>query len=203
MTSTAASKGVAVSLPTPAKTSLTRWALLTVMIVVGAANACGNDEGATPAPADTRPAAASPATSLGSMTQPEETVSQPPAADMQAVSAAFTSFFDGAVQDVDEKVGLLEHGDELRSTLEGAVANPQFAQMSTKVNAVRLLDDASCAAAEVPSPCAEVDHDLLVGQFPAVADNVGHAVKVGNDWKVAAETWCRIVTIGGATCPPW
>jgi hypothetical protein len=122
--------------------------------------------------------------------------------DREAITATFVAFFDGAVRDVDAKVAELEHGEALRSMLDDAVADPQFAQMSTQVSSVTTLDAAGCQNLGLPSPCAEVVHDLLVGQFPALIDNTAHAVQIDGEWKVAAETWCRIVTIGGAECPP-
>jgi hypothetical protein len=113
----------------------------------------------------------------------------------------FVSFFDGVVRDVDKKVQLLERGEAYRSMLTDAVANPQFAEMSTAVSSVTMLDAAGCTAAGVVSPCAQVEHTLMVGQFPAVVDKTSYAIKADGGWKVAAKTWCDVVAIGGASCP--
>jgi Domain of unknown function (DUF333) len=140
---------------------------------------------------------------------PDATGPTPPAAvttlsvaiDAEAITAAFASFFDGTLQDIEVKVAAVEHGEQLRSMLSEAMANPQFGQMSTQVSAVRSLDSAQCAGLGLVSPCAEVTHDVLVGQFPAIVDHVGHAVEIDGSWRVAAETWCDVVKIGGAECP--
>lgn len=86
--------------------------------------------------------------------------------------------------------------------LADAVADPQFAQMTAEVTSVTLLDANQCADAAMVSPCARVMHNLLLGQFPAVVDKESYAVKIDGSWKVAAQTWCDVVAIGGASCSP-
>jgi hypothetical protein len=50
---------------------------------------------------------------------------------------------------------------------------------------------------------AEVQFTLWVSQFgPAGLPQTGHAVKVGEDWKVSRDTWCGLVSIRGVECPP-
>jgi hypothetical protein len=117
------------------------------------------------------------------------------------VKKVFVSFFDGVVRDVDTKVKLLERGETYRSMLTDAVANPQFAEMSTTVSSVSMLDAGACTAAGLVGPCAQVVHTLMVGQFPAVVDKTSYAIKADGTWKVAARTWCDVVAIGGASCP--
>jgi hypothetical protein len=122
--------------------------------------------------------------------------------DTSAIKAVFVAFFDGVVRDVEKKVNGLERGEQYRSMLADAVANPQFAQMSTQVASVKVLDSAACTEAKMVNPCAQVVHTLLVGAFPAVIDKTSFAVKVDGAWKVAAKTWCDVVAIGGASCEP-
>jgi hypothetical protein len=111
------------------------------------------------------------------------------------------AFFDGSNPDTPSRVAVLEHGDALAAMLAAAAADPQFAQMSTQVRSVRLLDAATCATAGVAAPCAEVIHDVLVGQFPAVPAKTSYAVQLDGVWKVSAKAWCDVVSIGGASCP--
>jgi hypothetical protein len=121
--------------------------------------------------------------------------------DTAAITAAFTTFFDGADPSVDHKVAVLEHGEELRSMLADAAANPQFQQLSTVVNSVEPLGDAACATAGEQPPCALVVHDLFVGGLPAMVNLNSHAVRDGTVWRVSKSSWCAIVKIGGSTCP--
>lgn len=121
--------------------------------------------------------------------------------DTAAITAAFTTFFDGVNPDVDGKVAVLEHGDELRQMIVDASANPQFQQLSTKVNSVTMLSDNDCTAAGEVSPCAAVAHDMFLGGLPAMVGLTSHAVKIDGVWKVSAKSWCAIVQIGGSQCP--
>jgi hypothetical protein len=118
-----------------------------------------------------------------------------------AITAAFTTFFDGLDPDTTAKIAVLEHGDLLGSMVVDAAKNPQFQQLSTVVNSVDVLSDADCTAAKEVSPCALVGHDLFVGGLPAMVGLKSHAVRVGGTWKVSASSWCAVVTIGGETCP--
>ena len=50
---------------------------------------------------------------------------------------------------------------------------------------------------------AEVHFVLFVSQFaPSGMARTGHAVLVGDDWKVARDTWCDLARMGGVECPP-
>lgn len=180
-----------------------RGAQLTGALLIAALAGCGGDgDGASP----TSSTAASSSVTTAATTAPS-TVTSPgstlaPGSDESRIERVFVEFFDGLSPDVASRAARLEHGDVLSPMLADAAADPQFSQMSTQVRSVRLVDAGGCAGAGVIAPCAEVVHDLLVGQFPAVPAKTSYAVQVGGEWKVAAKTWCEIVTIGGATCPP-
>ena len=161
---------------------------------------------ATPAPTDaavvTQPAITSPPASSSATSVPSTSVgSTDQALDTSVVEDAFITFFDGANPDVEAKIGVLERGEELRSMLVDAAADPQFMQLSTVVTSVERLDDAECAAVGEHAPCALVIHDLFVGGLPAMVDLHSYAVRLGTAWKVSASSWCAIVAIGGASCP--
>lgn len=49
---------------------------------------------------------------------------------------------------------------------------------------------------------AEVHFVLFVSQFPAGLPRTGHALLIGQDWKVARETWCELAGMAGIQCPP-
>lgn len=50
---------------------------------------------------------------------------------------------------------------------------------------------------------AEVHFVLFVSQFaPSGMARAGHAVLVGQDWKVDRDTWCDLARMAGVECPP-
>ena len=82
------------------------------------------------------------------------------------VTKVFTTFFDGADQDLDAKVGALQDGAALRGMIAETIANQQFATLSTHVQSVEQLSNADCAAQHLvaalrsrrPRPAAERRH---------------------------------------------
>jgi hypothetical protein len=123
--------------------------------------------------------------------------------DVEAITEAFTVFFDGTVADVERKVSLLQDGDRYREMLTDAAADPVAQTLTTRVTRVTPLEETACRAAAIGSEvCAEVVHDLLVGGLPAFAAHQSYAVWQDDRWKVASSSWCDLVVIGGATCPP-
>jgi hypothetical protein len=150
-----------------------------------------------------KPATSSSATSTASAAATTPTSTSTVASTVQlekAVTTAFTVFFDGR-STVDAKVNAVEKGEQFREMLTDAAKDPQAAQLSTVVHAVKTLDGAACNAAGVTSPCAEVRHDLFVGSFPAASDKTSYAVRANDRWVVAALSWCAFVALGGSTCP--
>ena len=181
-------------------------------LLVGAAvvlGGCGGDGGGSTA-ATTRPATA-PATQPA--TEPATTTPTVIAAttagatstttvdDVGAITDAFTVFFDGTVLDVERKVELLQDGDRYREMLTDTAADPIARTLSTRVRSVTILDATACPEATGVDACARVVHDLLVGGLPAFAAHESTAVRVDGRWRVAADSWCEIVVIGGAACP--
>ncbi|HEY7627266.1 MAG TPA: hypothetical protein VH761_09360 [Ilumatobacteraceae bacterium] len=129
------------------------------------------------------------------------TTDGPPTDADAEITAAFTTFFDGVDPDIDRKVAVLEHGEQLRQMIVDAAADPQFQQLTTAVTSVTMLSDGDCATAGEVAPCAGVVHDMFVGGLPAMVGLQSHAVEIGGVWKVSAKSWCAIVEIGGASCP--
>ena len=179
-------------------------ALLAGALLIAALPGCGGDgDRASPTSSIATASSATTSVTVAPSTAPSTVASTLAPGSVEArIEQVFVAFFDGLNPDVASRAARLEHGDVLSSMLADAAADPQFSQMSTQVRSVRLVDAAACSAVGVIAPCAEVVHDLLVGQFPAVPAKTSYAVQVDGEWKVAAKTWCEVVTIGGATCPP-
>lgn len=123
------------------------------------------------------------------------------ATDEAQVRSAFETFFNGADRNVDKKVALLQDGEKYRQMLVDADADARSQQLRAQIRSVRFPPTGECAQAGVPSPCAIVNFDLLLGAFPALAGHDGAATKIAGVWKVSAKAWCDVVAIGGAACP--
>jgi ClpX C4-type zinc finger len=95
----------------------------------------------------------------------------------------------------DERMELIEGGSNLRPTLELIRQRlPPDQRADTYVEYVRMLSDDE----------AEV-HFVLVYPGGVSAPRfpfAGHAVLSDGGWKVARETWCRLIGTIGIPCPP-
>ncbi len=123
------------------------------------------------------------------------------AADLDAVTAAFLTFFGGLDSTTDEKLAVLEGAEIYREMLEAASENAQFKQMSTDIREIRAGSDDECGELAAAPRCAIVVHDVLIGGFPMAAGIVSPAVRSDGGWLVGWRAWCNIVEIGGETCP--
>jgi hypothetical protein len=179
-------------------------AALSVVFVLAA---CGGDDQSSPS--STGPGAT---TSASSSTSTATTVTVTTVApstapttagptDEAQVRSAFEAFFNGADRNVDKKVALLQDGEKYRQMLVDADADTRSQQLKAQIRSVRFPTAAECAQAGVPSPCAIVNFDLLLGAFPALAAHDGAAVRIAGVWKVSAKAWCDVVAIGGESCP--
>jgi hypothetical protein len=171
----------------------------TASLALGACGSGGDDATAT----STAPTVTSLPTTVTAATSSPTTVttsSPVPGDEAAAIEAAFQEFFDGLV-DVDRKVSLLQDGERYRSMLVDAAGDPIARTLSTRVESVTPLDEASCVAAAGAPRCARVVHDLLTGGLPALVGHEGYAVLEGDRWLVASTSWCDVVVIGGAECP--
>ncbi|MEV0685389.1 hypothetical protein AB0I35_16145 [Nocardia sp. NPDC050378] len=137
---------------------------------------CGSDDGSTTAPATTS-AVVTTAAAGGA-----------DAATTQAVTAAYTTFFDGKAP-TNDRVALVEGGEAFRSILEGQAQTPQAQGTSVTVSAVKPTGDTT----------ADVTYTLLMGGNPMLPDQTGQAVKEGQSWKVAKSTFCALQALQGQT----
>ncbi|MFD4459148.1 hypothetical protein [Nocardia sp. NPDC058480] len=158
------------------RTSLFRTAALCCGLVVATAlSGCGSDD-ETAAPATTSAAATVAAAGAAD------------AATTQAVTKAYTTFFNGKAP-TNDRVALVEGGESFRSIFDGQAQNPQAQGTSVTVSAVKLTG----------ATTADVTYSLLMGGNPVLPDQTGQAVKDGQDWKVAKATFCALQAIQGQT----
>ncbi len=67
----------------------------------------------------------------------------------------------------------------------------------------RTLDVSVDSVRFVSEDEAEVHFTLWLSQFGAQGLNhTGHAVRMGDEWKVSRDTWCGLVRMIGVECPP-
>jgi hypothetical protein len=95
---------------------------------------------------------------------------------------------------VEERCGALEKGDNLAATFEQArQRHPGAGPLDVSVDSVRFLTEDE----------AEVQFTLWLGGFGhSGMSRSGHAVRMGDAWKVARETWCGLVRMIGVECSP-
>jgi hypothetical protein len=110
-----------------------------------------------------------------------------------AVEEAYEAVFSGQVP-VEERCRAIEDGDNLAPTFELArQRRPGAGPLDVSVDSVRFLSEDE----------AEVQFTLWLAGFGSSGmPRSGHAVRVGDAWKVARDTWCGLVRIVGVECPP-
>jgi hypothetical protein len=111
-----------------------------------------------------------------------------------AVEQAFETVYGGPETPVEERCRAIEHGENLGPAMEEARRrNPGTQILDVAVNYVRFLSEDE----------AEVQFTLWVSTFGASGlQQTGHAVKVGEDWKVSRDTTCGFLRMAGVECPP-
>jgi hypothetical protein len=110
-----------------------------------------------------------------------------------AVEEAFETVFGGQAP-VEERCRVIEKGDNLAAAFEQArQRRPGVGPLDVSVDSVRFVNEDE----------AEVQFTLWLGGFgQSGMPRQGHAVKVGDAWKVARDTWCGLVLMVGVECPP-
>jgi ClpX C4-type zinc finger len=109
-----------------------------------------------------------------------------------AVESAFETVFSSDASDA-ERRDAIEGGANLAVAMQQVRERfPARAQMDISVESVRFLGDDE----------AEVHFRLIFrGPMGGMAET-GYAVHRDGAWKVARETWCRLVSRIGVQCPP-
>ena len=110
-----------------------------------------------------------------------------------AVEEAFETVFNGRAP-IEDRCQAIENGDNLASTIEQArQRQPGQGPLDVSVDSVRFLSEDE----------AEVQFTLwLAGFGQSGMPRSGHAVRVGDGWKVARDTWCGLIRMVGVECPP-
>ncbi|WP_329407874.1 hypothetical protein OG563_37425 [Nocardia vinacea] len=151
------------------------------MIVVGIAlTGCSSDDDA--ATTTTTSVAAKPSTAAASAGTPAD------AATTTAVTDAYIGFFDAATP-ADQRLARLEKAEAFAPALQAQASSPQGQGTSVTVSSVKLTDPTHAA----------VTYTLLLGGNPVLPDQAGIAVKEGEQWKIAASTFCSLLTLQGGT----
>jgi hypothetical protein len=151
--------------------------------------ACGgsSDSGTTTSSSALSTTASSSTTAQSSST----TTYKPSTAEEATIMANWVKFFDGSVAPQD-KIGLLENGQQYEKQLEANAASP-LAKSST----------ASVSSVTVTSPtAATVKYSILIGGQPALPDQTGQAVLQDGVWKVGAQSFLALLALQGGSPVP-
>lgn len=110
-----------------------------------------------------------------------------------AIEDAFETAFSSEIP-VPERCQAIERGANLAATMEELSTRYRPAEnVDVSVDYVRLISEDE----------AEVHFTLFLAPFgPSGLTQTGHAVLVDGGWRVARDTWCRLVAMGGVQCPP-
>lgn len=115
-------------------------------------------------------------------------VSDSPAAAAAAISGVYDTFFAPATSTAD-RIALVERGEDFETEIGGMVNHIRTALTTVQISDVTLLDSSS----------AELRFTLNISGNPVVSNQVGHAVREPDGWKIAATTMCGLVAISGGT----
>jgi hypothetical protein len=113
-----------------------------------------------------------------------------------AIEAAFETVYSSERSDEERQRAIEDSGDLAETLAASREARRQFrgtGEMEISVETIRFLEEDEAEVSFVllfPSP--------VVPRFPSQ----GHARLVGGEWKVARDTFCRLVASLGVHCPP-
>lgn len=110
----------------------------------------------------------------------------PTTGDSDAVTRAFVTFFSGG-STAAEKIAVLQHGTDFTATIEAQAGSPMAQGTTAQVTNVDL---------DAPGH-ASVTYTVLMDGQPALTDQLGEAVLVGDTWKVGQATFCALLTLEG------
>jgi hypothetical protein len=106
----------------------------------------------------------------------------------KAVEKTYTLFFSTATS-LRKSIAVLQHGDTFCPALL-AVNNTSYGKQKT---------GATVSSVKLTKPnVAEVKFTIRVSGQVVLPNAKGYAVKEGGDWKVAAQTFCQLLTLEGS-----
>ncbi len=127
--------------------------------------------------------------STSSSTSPSTTIDA--AAATAQITANWQRFFDHTTALADREA-LLENGPSYAAALITRSKDPLQAQASATVKSVALT----------AGDRATVTYDVSLNGAVALPDAQGEAVRQGGVWKVSAQSFCSLVTLGAASPVP-
>jgi len=108
------------------------------------------------------------------------------AATKAAVTKAFQDFFDYQ-STAEQSRNALQDGDLFKAVLDQQGTQSYAQKSAASVSSVKLLS----------ANTAKVVFTVSVGGKPLLPDADGYAVRIGGAWKVAATTFCSLLTLEG------
>ncbi|MVU81961.1 hypothetical protein GPX89_32575 [Nocardia sp. ET3-3] len=109
----------------------------------------------------------------------------------QAVTDVYQKFFDGSTS-ADQKIAVLENGQAFADTIRGQADSPLAKGTKADVSSVKPAD----------ADHADVVFTVSLNGTPALVDQQGSAVRVTGAWKVAAATFCALLSLETQGKPP-
>jgi hypothetical protein len=109
-----------------------------------------------------------------------------------AIEDAFEALFDADLP-VTARCAAIERGGNLADTMTQVGQRYPAQNVDITVDSIRFLGEDE----------AEVHFAVLLQRFgPSGLQQTGHAVRTDGGWKVARDTWCRLIAMAGVQCPP-
>lgn len=110
---------------------------------------------------------------------------------VQAVTDVYQKFFDGSTS-ADQKIALLENGQAFADTIKAQADSPIAKGSKATVSSVKA----------VGTDKADVVFTVSLNGTPALQDQPGGAVLAAGAWKVAAATFCNLLSLETQGKPP-
>ncbi|MGH8862373.1 MAG: hypothetical protein ACRDVG_14290 [Jatrophihabitantaceae bacterium] len=146
-------------------------------VLAGCTASAGSPSSSAAAPSDTNPSASSTDASRRTDADPATTA---------AVARAYATFFSDK-STTPQSQAALQHGQVFTATLQQQSNSPHAQQSSAAVSQV-LLESADVA---------DVKFSITSNHVRVLSDVSGHAVREDGTWKVAAATFCQLLTLQG------
>lgn len=122
--------------------------------------------------------------------QPSSSSSPATSGAAGTISKVYKIFFDTDTS-LAKSITVLQHGPTFRSTLQKESNSPSAVDVTAKVSGVQLLS----------ANLAKVTFTIYSGKQTLLPNSHGYAVREGGAWKVAAQTFCALLTLEN-TAPP-
>jgi len=148
--------------------------------LIAAIAGCGSSKHSTSATTPT------PASSTASPTPSAASASPADAATTAAVTNAFVTFFNGSAP-IASRLALLQNAPAFQASLAAQASSPLISQTSATVSKVTLANPTQ----------ANVTYTVSLSGVPALSNQAGVAIESDGAWKVAAVTFCALLTTAG------